>query len=132
MGTLGLVELECPGQGVEDSGGGAGDLTTLETGVVLDAQPGKGGDLASAQSGHSTTAGGREANLVRGDASPTSGEELTDLVAHVLTVVHDVEPKPTPTRTRPSRDALSVHPSTVTSSPPGPRVDSMSRHGCGV
>ena len=48
------------------------------------------------------------------------------ILANVLAVVHDVEPRPPPARTGPTRDALSVHPSTVTSSRSGSRVHSMS------
>ena len=101
MGALGLVELQRPGQGVEDAGGCAGDLAALEAGVVLDAQTGQGGDLAAPQSGHPSAAGGRQAHLVRGDAGAAGGEELTHLLAHVLTVVHAVEPKPPRAADRP-------------------------------
>ena len=41
VGAFGLVELQGPGQGVEDAGGGAGDLAALEAGVVLDAETGE-------------------------------------------------------------------------------------------
>ena len=80
VGAFGLVELQRPGQRVEHAGGGAGDLAALEPGVVLDAQPGEGGDLAAAQPGHPAAAGGREADLVRGDAGAAGGEELAHLL----------------------------------------------------
>ena len=80
VGPLGLVELQGPGQGVEHAGGRAGDLAALEPGVVLDAQPGECGDLAAPQSGHPAGAGGRQADLVRGDAGAAGGEELAHLL----------------------------------------------------
>ena len=80
VGALGLVELQRSGQGVEDAGGGAGDLAALEAGVVLDAQPGERGDLAAPQSGHAAGAGGRQADLVRGDPGAAGGEELAHLL----------------------------------------------------
>ena len=79
--AFGLVELQRPGQGLEDPGGCAGDLAALEAGVVLDAEPSQRRDLAAAQSGHPPAAGGRKSDLIRGDASATSSEEL----AHFLT-----------------------------------------------
>jgi len=87
VGALGLVELQRAGQRMQDPGGRAGDLTALEAGVVLDADAGKGRDLAAAQSGHPPGAGGRQADLIRGDASATGGEELADFPA----VVHAFE-----------------------------------------
>ena len=90
MRPFGLVELQGSGQRLEDAGGGAGDLAALEPGVVLHAQPGEGGDLAAPQSGDPAGAGGREADLVGGDAGAAGGQEL----AHLLAVVHDLEPRP--------------------------------------
>ena len=52
MGTLGVVELQGPGQRVEDALGDPGEVAALELGVVLDADPGQVGDLAAPQPGH--------------------------------------------------------------------------------
>jgi hypothetical protein len=96
VGAFGLVELQCPGQRLEDPGGCAGDLAALEAGVVLHAETGLRRDLAATQPGHTPAAGGRETDLVRRDASTTGGEELTHFPAQVLAVVHDVEPRGPP------------------------------------
>ena len=85
VGAFGLVELQRPGERFEDAGRGAGDLAALEPGVVLDAEPGEGGDLAAPQSGHPAAAGGREADLVGGDAGAAGGEELAHLLARLST-----------------------------------------------
>ena len=86
MGAFGLVELQRPRQRVKDPGGRAGDLPPLEPGVVLDAEPSECRDLAASQPGHAAAAGGREADLVGGDAGAASGEELAHLCP--LSVVH--------------------------------------------
>src|SRR4051794_24872518 len=100
--------MECSCECVEDAGGGAGDLSSLETGVVLDAEPRDGRDLTAPQPRHATRAYRRQADLVGGEAGAASGEELTDLCS----VVHAVEGMPMPPRLRGVRGALSVHPST--------------------
>jgi hypothetical protein len=51
MGPLRLVELERAANRIEDTGRCPGEGTTLELGVVLDAQSGERRDLASAQTG---------------------------------------------------------------------------------
>jgi hypothetical protein len=48
---LGLVELQCPGDGVEHAVRGAVDVAALELGVVVDADRGEVGDLLAAQAG---------------------------------------------------------------------------------
>jgi hypothetical protein len=48
VGSLGVVELQGAGDGVKDGGGDASDRPAFEFGVVLDADPGEGGDLAAA------------------------------------------------------------------------------------
>ena len=123
VGALGLVELQRPRQRLQDAGRGAGDLPTLETGVVLHAQAGQRRDLAAAQSLHAAAAGGRQPDLLRGDAGAAGGEEL----AHVVSVVHDVETRPVQSRPVAMKGALSVHPSTGTPTPVRKRVHSMSR-----
>ena len=121
MGPLGLVELQRLGERIEHAAGSAGDLAALESGVVLHAEPGDGGDLAAPETWHATRAHRRKSGLVGGDPRATSGEEL----AHLLTVVHVLETRRHPAVGGATRGALSVHP------PTGPhgrgirRVDSM-------
>ena len=45
---LGLVQLQGSGQSVEDAVGDAAEVAALQSGVVLDADPGQVGDLAAA------------------------------------------------------------------------------------
>ena len=47
-----VVELEGAGEGVEDGGGHPGEGAALQPGVVLDADPGEGGDFSAPQAGH--------------------------------------------------------------------------------
>ena len=102
VGALGVVELQRPRQRLQHAGGGAGDLAALEPGVVLHAQPGERRDLAAPQARHAAVAGGGQPDLVRGDARAAGGEEL----AHLLSVVHVLEPRPLGPATRAARGAL--------------------------
>ena len=63
VGPFGVVELQGAGDGVEHGGGDAGDGAAFQLGVVLDADPGQGGDLAAAQPGtrRAPTSGSRPA-----------------------------------------------------------------------
>jgi hypothetical protein len=61
VGSFGLVELEGSSDRVEDGGGGAGEGTTFQFGVVLDAHAGECGDLAATQAGNATVAHIRQA-----------------------------------------------------------------------
>ena len=56
VGALDVVELQGPGDGVEDALGGSADVAALETGVVVEADPGELGDLLAAQPGDPTFA----------------------------------------------------------------------------
>ena len=67
MGAFGVVELQGPGDRVEHLGETPGEGAAFELGVVLDADPGQGGDLAAAQSGHAAAAGVGQPGLLRGD-----------------------------------------------------------------
>lgn len=51
MGSLGVVELQGPGEGVEDLFGDPGEVSPLEPDVVVGADTGEEGDLLAAQSG---------------------------------------------------------------------------------
>ena len=52
VGSLGLVELERPGECLEHAFGGPVHVSALETGVVGNADAGQDGDLLAAQSGN--------------------------------------------------------------------------------
>lgn len=84
MGALGVVQLQRAGDGLEDGGGGTGQVAPFEFRVVLDAHVGQCGDLTPAQSGHAPSRFGRQVDLLRGYLRSPRGEELADL----LTVVH--------------------------------------------
>ena len=48
VSPFGVVEAEGSGDRVQHGGGDAGDGTVFQLGVVLDADPGEGSDLAAA------------------------------------------------------------------------------------
>ena len=56
VGAFGVVELQGAGERVQDRGGDAAEGAAFELAVVLDANPGEGGDLAPAQPGHTSAA----------------------------------------------------------------------------
>ena len=106
MGAFGVVELEGAGDRVENAGGDAAEGTAFELGVILNAHPGQGGDLAAPQPGHPALPGLRYPGLLGGDLGTPRGEELADFG----TVVHVNDSTAQPG----GWDALSVHLSTVT------------------
>ena len=80
MGALGLVELQGVGERFQNGLGGTTKVAAFELGVVLDAHPGKHGDLGPAQARDAAlVAEGRDAGLFRRDAGAARGEEVTDL-----------------------------------------------------
>src|SRR6478735_1599823 len=114
VGALGLVALQGTGQRLQNGRGGSCDVAALEPGVVLDADPGDCGDLATAQCRHTARPGGRQPDLVRGDAGASGGEELPRFPAHVSGLVHGIERRSSRTRDTVAKGALSVHPTTGT------------------
>ena len=81
MVAFGLVELQGVHEPVEDAVGDAADAAALETGVVLDADPGEQRDLLAAQPGHAAVgAVDGQAGLVGRDLGAAGGEELADVV----------------------------------------------------
>jgi hypothetical protein len=48
--VLGLVQLQRTGQSIDDLRAGPGLLAAFQAGVVVDADPGQGGQLLAAQS----------------------------------------------------------------------------------
>lgn len=52
VGAFGVVELEGAGDGFENGGGGSGEVSALQLGVVLHAHIGERGYLAAAQAGY--------------------------------------------------------------------------------
>jgi hypothetical protein len=49
--VLGVVQAENAGEGVDDGGAGPGFLAAFQAGVVVDADPGEGGEFLAAQPG---------------------------------------------------------------------------------
>ena len=82
--TLGVVELQGAGEGVEDTGGCTTEGAPFELGVVLHTHSGQGGHLAAAQAGDAALPELGHAGLLGVDLGPPRGQELADLG----TVVH--------------------------------------------
>ena len=83
--TLGLVELQRPGERLEHALGDAGRVAALEAGVVVDADAGEDRDLFAAQAGDAApaTAVRGQAGLLGRDPGSPGGQELADLVLGV-------------------------------------------------
>ena len=108
MGAFGVVELQGAGERVEDAGGDSGEGAAFELGVVLDAHPGQRGDLAAPQPGDPALPGG---------GSPAcSGVILARREVRNSRTSARLSTSTTVRRAAGDWDALSVHPSTVTSS----------------
>jgi hypothetical protein len=78
--TFGVVELESPGDRVEDRVGDAGQAAPLEPGVILHADPSQHRDLSATQSGHPAVAAGGQLDVVRADLRAAGGKEVTNLL----------------------------------------------------
>jgi NAD(P)-dependent dehydrogenase (short-subunit alcohol dehydrogenase family) len=84
MGAFGLVQLQRPGQGMQDVVGDPTQIATLHLGVVVDTHPGQERHLLAAQPGDAPVAAiGGQAGLLRRHPGPPGGQELADLVALV-------------------------------------------------
>lgn len=72
------------GDGLQHAVGGVGERTTLQPDVVVDAEPGEGGDLFPAQPGHPPLASGHgQPGRLGADPRPARGQELLNLAAMV-------------------------------------------------
>ena len=82
--SLGLVELQRRGEGVEDGLRGAGETAALHAYVVVHGDACQHRDLLAAQPlDPAVAAVGRQSRLLGGDASPPRTEEFADLAWHV-------------------------------------------------
>ena len=79
MGAFGVVELQGAGERVEHRRRHPAEGAAFQLGVVLDADPGQGGDLAAAQPRDAALTDVGQAGLLRGDLGPPRGQELADL-----------------------------------------------------
>jgi hypothetical protein len=79
VGALGVVELERPGQCLQDALGGAAHVSAFKARVVLDAHAGQHGDLFAAQPGNATSTVGRQPGLLGREPGAAGGQELPDL-----------------------------------------------------
>ena len=115
-----VVEPQRAGDRVEHRGGRTGDRTAFELRVVLDADPRQSGHLDPSQPRHPPFAMHGEPGLGGGDLGTPRDQELADLVTVVGWGVHrhrryDLGPG--------HWDALSVHLTTGSPTPPAARVD---------
>ncbi|MCW2936520.1 MAG: hypothetical protein JWM19_7482, partial [Actinomycetia bacterium] len=82
--ALGLVELQCVRNAVEDRLGGAREVAAFHPDVVVDADACEQRDLFPAQAlDPAVAAVGGQAGLAGGDPCPPGGEELADLCSVV-------------------------------------------------
>jgi hypothetical protein len=65
VGALGVVKLECLGEGFDHDLGGTCDVPALQPPVVVDAHAGERGDLLATKARHTPSAVGRQAGLLR-------------------------------------------------------------------
>ena len=99
--SLGLVESQRSGDGVEDLRRDAGEIAALHPGVVVAAHPGEHRDLLATQPGHPAAAAADDPGLVGGEAGPAGAKELP----HFGLVVHG----PMVGRPFRGREELPVH-----------------------
>ena len=77
MGLLDRVELERAGDGLQDAVGRVDERAALQPDVVVDAEPGQGGDLLAAQPRHPPLAPGhRQPGRLRADPRAAGGQKL--------------------------------------------------------
>ena len=80
VGLFGGVELQRAGDGLQDAVGGVGERAALQPDVVVDAEPGQGGDLLAAQPRHPPLAAGhRQPDRLWAYPRPAGGQKLRDL-----------------------------------------------------
>src|SRR6266702_3071097 len=80
VGALGLVELQCPGQRFQYAVGDAVQVSPLQSGVVVDTDPGEKRYFLPAKSGNAPVAAVRgQSRLLRRDLGPAGGQEVADL-----------------------------------------------------
>src|SRR5687767_9925916 len=83
MLPLCLIQLQSPGQGLQNRVRDPRQIPALEPGVVVETHPGQRGDLLAPQPRHPPPlAVGRHPGLLRGEPGPAAGQE----VVHSLTV----------------------------------------------
>ena len=85
VGSLGVVELQGVGDGVDDALGDAGGVAALQSGVVLAGDAGQDGHLLAAQARDpsAVAAVGGEPGLGGAELGPSRAQELPDLLAQV-------------------------------------------------
>jgi hypothetical protein len=96
--AFGIVQAEGAREGVDDGRAGPGLLAALQAGVVVDADPGQGGQFLTAQPGraaHSRT--DRQTDLAGRDPRATGAQEAPQLTtAADLLARHGYQPDSTP------------------------------------
>lgn len=83
VGPFGVIELQGPGDRIENGGRDAAEGSAFQLGVVLNAYSGKCSNLTAAQAGHATGANLRQTGLLWGEFGSPRDKELTDLGAVV-------------------------------------------------
>jgi hypothetical protein len=78
--SLGVVELQGPGDRVQNRLRDAGGAATFEAGVVVGAQTGELRDLFAAKPRNPPSAVADDPRLLRGEPRPTADQELPHLI----------------------------------------------------
>jgi hypothetical protein len=81
--ALGLVQVKSAGQGLQHTLGHPAQVSALEAGVVVDADPGNDRDFLPAESGNAPLTVCGDSRLLWRDPGSPGGEELADLALRV-------------------------------------------------
>jgi hypothetical protein len=93
--VLGFVQAENAGDGVDDGGAGPGLLAAFQAGVVVDADPGEGGEFLTAQArGAAQACAGRQPGLGGGDLGAPGAQEPPQLTAPAALLLAHVSSVP--------------------------------------
>jgi hypothetical protein len=93
--VLGFVQAENAGEGVGDGGAWPGFLAAFQAGVVVDADPGEGGEFLTAQPrGAAQPCASRQPGLGWGDLGAPGAQEAPQLTAPAALLLAHVSSVP--------------------------------------
>lgn len=81
--ALGVIEMQCPGERVENAVGGAGEVAALQPRVVRNAHAGQDRDLLATKAGHAAGAVVGQADVGGLELGSPGSQEVADLAAGV-------------------------------------------------